>query len=67
MSRQDNEQANNLSRNMKSGVVTKNQRLTIEMVLRHGIEVTTKTLLRGKKNVVTTNINIAGNRIDIAT
>ena len=34
---------------------------------RHGTEVTTLNLLRGQKNVVTTKINIAGDRIDIAT
>ena len=32
MSRQDNEQTNNLSRNIKRGAVTKNQWLTTEMV-----------------------------------
>ena len=86
MSRQDNEQANNLSRNMKRGAVTKNQWLTTEIELRHafkvatqnvveskiarsrhGNEVTTHNLLRGQKNVVTTKINIAGNRNDVVT
>ena len=86
MSRQDNEQTNNLSRNMKRGAVTKNQWLTIEIVLRHafevatqnaveskkarsrhGTEVTTQNLLRGQKNVVATEINIACNRNDVTT
>ena len=86
MSRQDNEQTNNLSRNMKRIVVTKNQWLTIEMVSRHAFEVTThnaveskttrsrhgtevktQNLLRGQKNVVVIKINIAGNKIDVAT
>ena len=35
MSRQDNEQTNNLSHSKKMGVVTKNQWLTTEMVSRH--------------------------------
>ena len=35
--------------------------------LRHGTEVATQNLLRGQKNVVTTKINIAGNRNDVAT
>ena len=34
---------------------------------RHGIEVTTQNLLRGQTNVVTTKINIAGNKNDVAT
>ena len=86
MSRQDNEQTNNLSRNMKRIAVTKNQWLTIEMVSRHAFEVTTQNaveskttrsrhgtevktqnLLRGQKNVVVIKINIAGNKIDVAT
>ena len=33
----------------------------------HGTEVATHNLLRGQKNVVTTKINIAGNRNDVAT
>ena len=34
---------------------------------RHGIEVTTQNLLRGQTNVVTTKINIDGNKNDVAT
>ena len=33
----------------------------------HGTEVATQNLLRGQKTVVATNINIAGNRNDVAT
>ena len=33
---------------------------------RHGTEVATQNLLRGQKNVVTTKINIAGNKNDVA-
>ena len=34
---------------------------------RHGTEVATQSLLRRQKNVVATNIKMAGNRIDVAT
>ena len=34
---------------------------------RHRTEVMTQNLLRGQKNVVSTNINITGNRNDVAT
>ena len=86
MSRQDNEQKNNLSSNMKRGAVTKNQWLTTEIMSQyafevatqnaveskkarsqHGTEVVTQNLLRDQKNVVTTKINIAGNRNDVVT
>ena len=41
MSRQDNEQTNNLISNMKTEALTKTQWLTKEMMLRHKNEVTT--------------------------
>ena len=41
MSRQDNEQTNSLSRNIKMGAMTKEQWLTTEMGLRHAFEVAT--------------------------
>ena len=48
MSRHDNEQTNNLSRNMKKGDVTKNQWLTTEMVSRHAFEVATQNAVESK-------------------
>ena len=48
MSRQDNEHTNNLSCNMKRGVVTKNQWLTTEMVSRHAFEVVTHNAVESK-------------------
>ena len=41
MSRQDNEQTDNLSSNMKRGAVTMTKWLTKELMLRHKNEVTT--------------------------
>ena len=48
MSRQDNEQTNNLNRNTKRGAVTKNQWLTTEMVSRHAFEVETQNAVENK-------------------
>ena len=48
MSRQDNEQTNNLNLNMKRGAVTKKQWLTIEMVSRHAFEVATQNAVESK-------------------
>ena len=48
MSREDNEQTNNLSRNMKRGAVTKTQWLTKEMVSRHAFEVVTQNAIESK-------------------
>ena len=48
MSRQDNEQINNLSRNMKRGAVTKTQWLTKEMVSRHAFKVATHNAVESK-------------------
>ena len=78
MSRQDNEQTNNLSRNMKRGAVTKNQWLTTEMVSRHAFEVATQNAVESKTarsrygtEVVTKNLlrgqkNVVATKINIA-
>ena len=48
MSRQDNEQKNNLSHNMKRGEVTKTQWQTKEMMSRHKNEVVTQNAVESK-------------------
>ena len=60
MSQPDNEQTNYSSRNMKKGVVTKNQWLTIEMVSRHAFEVATQ-------NAVESNTARSQHEIEVAT
>ena len=73
MSIQDNEQTNNLSRNMKRGAVTKNQWLTTEMVLRHAFEVATQNAVESKTvrsrhgTEVTTHNLLRGQKNMVAT
>ena len=79
MSRQDNEQKNNLSRNMKRGAVTKNQWLIIEMVSQHAFEVATQNAVESKiarsrhgTDVTTQNLlrgqkNVVATKINIAS
>ena len=78
MSQQDNEQTNNLSRNMKRGVGTKNQWLATEMVSRHAFEVLTNNVVESKiaksrhgTEVTTLNLlrdqkNVVATKINIA-
>ena len=59
MSRQDNEKINNFKSQHKKREVSL---LTTEMRPRHAFEVAIKNLLKGKKNMVATKINITGSR-----
>ena len=72
MLRQDNERTNNLSRNMKRGVMTKNQWLTTELVSRHAFEVATQNAVKSKiaksrHGIEVTTLNLLRDQTNVVT